>query len=159
MFAEALAGGQVLAARREVVALEQHAGHPDVHVGRAAQRLGARRRGRQVERLLVGAQRGAELALGAADVAEGDAAAEDVGEEPDAGQAGDGFGVGGVGAGQVAGGPRREPGQRAGRGPGEGVVRRGQRQRRPRVRDGAVEIAVASASAARYISMCAGSER
>ena len=159
MLAEALADGEVLGGGREVVAFEQHPGQPDVHVGRAAQRLRARLPRRQVEGPLVRAQGVAEPALGAADVAEGDAAAEDVGEEPGVPQPRDGLGVGGVRAREVARGPRREPGQGAAPRAGEVVARRGQRQRLPRVRDGAVEVRVPSASAARYIPMRAGSDR
>jgi len=108
-----MADGEVFARGYEVVALEQHARDPDMHVRRPAQRLGSPLRGREVEGALVGVQGVGQPALGPADVPEGDATAEDVGEKPGLLQARDGLGVGGVGAGQVTRCPRHEPGQRA----------------------------------------------
>ena len=73
---------------------------------------------------------------------------------PTRSQPGDRLGVRGVRAGEVARGPRGEPGQRAGRGPDEVVVRRRQRQRLAgRARSVPSRSPRASASAARYISM------
>ena len=63
MLAQLLAGAQVLAGGVEVVALEQHAAHADVHVGRAAEHGRALRR-RHPQAPLVAGHRLAETALG-----------------------------------------------------------------------------------------------
>ena len=60
---------------------------------------------REVQSALVDAQGVAEPALGPPDVAEGDAAAEDVGNEPGLLEPGDGLGVGGVRASRSPVGP------------------------------------------------------
>ncbi len=93
----------------ELVAFEQHLRDPDVHVGGAPQRLRARLRCSQVEGRSIRVHGVAEPALGAADVTEADAAAEDVGEKAGARESVDRLGVSGVRRVEVAGGPVGEP--------------------------------------------------
>ena len=140
VLAKTLIDGQVLGGAGEVVALEQHPGQSDVHVGRSAQGLGARRRCGQLERPLIGPYGSGEPSLSAPDVAEGDGAAEDVGEESGASEARRGFGICGVGAGKVTRAPGGDASERACCRAREGVVRRRQRKRSSRACEGAVEI-------------------
>jgi hypothetical protein len=126
VFAEAFAESQVLRGSQPIVAFEQDFGDRDVHVGRSTQGFASRLRGRQFEGPPVGAHGVVQPALGAADVAEGDAAAKHIGERAVACQPVDGLGVGGVRVGEVAGGPRGQSGERAGRRSGVVVVGRGQ---------------------------------
>jgi hypothetical protein len=86
--------------------------------------------GRQAERVLVGASPVAQPALGEAEVAKGDRAAEDVGDVAGALQPLDGDGVAAVRRLQVARSPTGEPGQGRGRGDGE-VVAGGRRRDGP----------------------------
>ena len=137
VLAEALRGREVLGGAREVVAFEQHPGQSDVHVGRAAQPSGA-----EVEARFERAPGRAEPPLHEAEVAEGDRAAEDVGEEPGVPQPRDGLRVRGVRARDVARRPRREPSQGPGACAHQVVARRGQGQRRPRLRHGGADVAV-----------------
>jgi hypothetical protein len=90
-----------------------------VHVGGASQRLRARLRCCQIERPMIRAQRVVEPALGTPDVAEADAAAEDVGEEAGPLEAVDCLGVRRVRCVEVAGGPVSEAGEGTGSSPGE----------------------------------------
>ena len=140
VFTEALADRQVFRGRRPVVAFEQDLGDCDVHVGSAAQELATGLRCGQIEGPLIGAQGVVQPALGAPDVADGDAAAEHVGQRSVARQPVDGFGIGGVRGGEVTGGPGGESGDGTGRGSGVHVIRRGQRQSPLRVRHGAAEV-------------------
>ena len=91
--------------------------------------------------MLVRGQRAVQAALGRPQVADRDAAAQDVGDVAGALQPDDRLRVAVVRAREVPDGPESEPGQRRRRGPGEVVVRLRQLPRLLGVRDGAVDVA------------------